>query len=42
MTLEKMAKGHKQFLRVSDAACAKRLVDIVDNHCPDRFAAIGL
>jgi hypothetical protein len=42
MPLEEMAKGHKQFLRVSDAACAKRLVNIVNDHCADGLAAMGL
>ena len=36
-----MTKGHEQLLRVSDAACAKCLLNIVDDHCADRFAAMG-
>ena len=37
-----MTKGHKQFLRVFDAACRKRLLNIIDNHSADRFIAMGL
>ena len=42
MAFEKMAKCHKQFLRVFDTACRKRLLNIVDNHSADCFATMGL
>jgi hypothetical protein len=32
MLLKKMAKGHEQFLRVSDPPSAERLVNIVNDH----------
>jgi hypothetical protein len=42
VAFKEMTKGHEQFLRVPDASCATRLMNIVDDHCADRFAPMRL
>src|SRR6516225_5867912 len=42
MPLEKMAKGHEQFLRVLDPPPAERFVNIVNYHDADFFPAMWL
>lgn len=42
VSLKEVAKGHKQFLSMPDAAFAERLVNIVDNHRSDFPATVRL
>jgi hypothetical protein len=42
MLLKKMAKGHEQFLRVSDPPSAERLVNIINDHGADFFSTMWL
>jgi hypothetical protein len=42
MLVEEMAQRHEQFLRMLYAASIESLVNIVDDHGPDGFSAMGL
>ena len=37
-----MTQRHEQFLRMPDTTGVERLVDVVNNHGPDGFSAMGL
>ena len=42
MLIKEMPQRHEQFLRMSDAASAERLVNVVSDHGPDGFPAMRL
>jgi hypothetical protein len=42
MLVKEMPQRHEQFLRMPDAASAERLVNVVSDHGPDGFPAMGL
>jgi hypothetical protein len=42
MLVKEMSQRHEQFLRMPDAAGAECLVNVVSDHDPDGFPAMGL
>ena len=42
MLIEEMAQRHEQLLRMLDTTGAERLVNVVSDHGPDGFPAMGL
>jgi hypothetical protein len=42
MSLKKVPESHEQLLRVFDTSGTKCLLNIVNDHCPDRFTAARL
>jgi hypothetical protein len=42
MLVEEMTQRHEQFLRMLDTTGVERPVNVVNDHSPDRFPAMGL
>ena len=42
MLVKEMPQRHEQFLRMPDTTSAERLVNVVSDHGPDGFPAMGL
>ena len=42
MLVEEMTQRHEQFLRMLDTTGVERPVNVINDHSPDRFPAMGL